>query len=265
MFDPKLEALAKRVRANAGAEKLPVSLSAIADYDDLILEPVTEHAGFNGKIEFFSDENVFVIFHPDPATYPYKSRLRFSIAHEFAHFHIDEHRVALVRGETHSSVPGFRSKHPREIQADEFAAALLIPVETMAPRIRKRGFLTLQEIRTIAEQCEVSLYATAIRYVRMAEEACFVVLARNGQVVSSFTSDEARLRRMGKLQITRLPPKSPGHELASYSRSEEAKEIDHPLGVWFSEMEDGQLWESCTPLGDGYTISLVSAQSDDAD
>lgn len=261
MFDPNLESLAKNVRANAGAEKLPVNIVEIADYDDLILEPVTEHVGFNGKIEFLPADNVFVIFHPDPATYPYKSRLRFSIAHEFAHFHIDEHREALVRGETHNSMPGFRSKHPREIQADEFAAALLIPLGTMEPQIRKRGFLTLQEICSVARQCEVSPYATAIRYVRMAEETCFVVLAKNGQVVSSFSSDEACTRRMGRLQIGHLPAKSPGHSLASCSRFEEAREIEHPFNVWYPEKGNSPLWESCTPLGEGYTLSLVSAES----
>src|ERR1017187_2524903 len=123
MFDRKLEGLAKQVRDNAVGKSLPVDLTTVADYDGIILQPVMEYSLFNGKIEFLPNENAFVIFHPDPATYPYPLRLRFSIAHELAHFHIDDHRDALVRGQTHSSKSGFRSKDPKEIQADEFAAA----------------------------------------------------------------------------------------------------------------------------------------------
>jgi hypothetical protein len=258
MFDPKLEDLAKCVRRNADAEILPVNLVKIADYDGIILQPVTEHSRFNGKIEFLADENVFVIYHPDPATYRFPSRLRFSIAHEIAHFHIDDHRDALIRGESHSSESGFRSKHPKEIQADEFAAALLIPAHLMEPQIEKRGFMSLEEIRKVAQACEVSPYATTIRYVRMAAEVCLVVLAQNGVIKSSFSSDEAKIKRFGKLSIQSLPEMSPGIALAACVRSDEIREHEHAVSAWFARDDDFKVWESCFQIGEGYTLSLIS-------
>src|SRR5438132_8395403 len=124
MFDTKIEALAARVRHIASSDRLPVDLKEIAAYDDIVLVPVKHHEGFNGKIEFLKEQNTFVIYHPDPSTYRYPRRLRFSLGHELAHYYIDEHRDALVRGECHSSLSGFKSKDPKELQADEFAAAL---------------------------------------------------------------------------------------------------------------------------------------------
>jgi hypothetical protein len=262
MFDQKLEKLAKDLRINAEADSLPVKLEIVSAYDGLILQPLTSYHRFHGKIEFLPDENVFVIYHPDPSTYPYPRRLRFSIAHELGHFYIDEHREALLRGETHSSEPGFRSKNPKELQADEFAAALLIPARLMEATIDKRGFMSLDEVRNVSEKCETSLYATTIRYVKMASEACLVVLAKNGDINSSFSSDEARYTRLGKIQISRLPAASPGHDLAKQFGSTEIRERKHGASVWFALETNITIWENCTHVGDGYTISLLSVERD---
>ena len=265
MFDRKIEALAQRIREVASTGKPPVNLDAIAEYDGILLVPVTNHQNFNGKLEFLPEENTFIIFHPDPATYPYPNRLRFSIAHELGHYHIDEHRKALVRGETHSSEPGFRSKNAKEMQADEFAAALLIPADTIEPIIGKRGFMTLEEILTLGETCKTSPYATTIRYVRMASEPCFVTLARRGEIRSSFSSDEARIRRFGKISIKTLPTTSPGHALAQDSGSGEVTDRKHNASPWFGREDDTTLWESCVHIGEGYTLSLVSIELDEDD
>ena len=194
---------------------------------------------------------------------PYPRRLRFSIAHELGHFYIDEHREALLRGETHSSEPGFRSKNPKELQADEFAAALLIPARFLEPTIDNRGFMSLDEIRDVSGKCETSLYATTIRYVKMASEACLVVLAKSGDIKSCFCSDEARYARFGKIQVSRLPTASPGHDLAKQSGSTEIRERKHIASAWFAREEDITIWENCTHVGGGYTISLLSVECDE--
>lgn len=263
MFDPKLEKLAKDLRINAEADSLPINLEKIAAYDGLILQPLSVYHRFNGKIEFLPEENVFVVYHPDPSTYLYPRRLRFSIAHELGHFYIDEHREALLRGETHSSEPGFRSKNPKELQADEFAAALLIPGRLMDATIDKRGFMSLDEVRDVSEKCETSLYSTTIRYVKMASEACLVVLAKNGDIKSFFSSDEARYTRFGKIHASHLPAASPGYHLAKQFGSTEIREQKHAASVWFARENETTIWENCTHVGDGYTISLLSIESDE--
>ena len=256
MFDSNIEALANRVRDLASSNP-PVDLDAIAKYDGIILVPVANHENFNGKIEFLADVNTFIIFHPDPATYRYPNRLRFSIAHELGHYYIDEHRAAIVRGESHSSLPGFKSKDPREVQADEFAAALLIPATAIEAAIAERGFLTLEQIDALARKWSVSLYATTIRYVRMASEICGVALAHNGRILSYVPSDDARFKGFARLAITTLPQISPR---PSKKNPDHIEEYEFDAETWFHRAREIPVWENRAILGEGYTLSLIAPE-----
>jgi hypothetical protein len=263
MFDSKIEELAKNVRASGGSITLPVDLYALCKAEEIELVPLSNHSQFNGKIEFLPDCGTFVIYYPDPATYEWPRRLRFSLAHELGHYHIEEHRQALIQGKTHNSNPGFKSKDPKEVQADEFAAALLIPWNLMEPKIEKRGFLTLSEVKAIAAQCESSLPATAIRYVRMASEACVAVVARQGKMAWKFHSDEAPAKFLSTVTCTDLPVASPSHRLCIEVHHDSILEKEHPASDWFSPQGGSiKVWEECTSLGQGYTLSLLSFNKD---
>jgi len=261
MFEPKLEALAKEVRESAGVRGLPVDLFKLCQEEEIELVPLSNHTNFNGKIEFLRDVRAFAIYHPDFNTYAWPKRIRFSLGHELGHYHIEEHRRALIAGITHNSTPGFRSKDPKELQADEFAAALLIPWDLMEPKIDKRGFLQLQEVMDIACQCEVSAYATAVRYVRMASEACAVVVACNGRVTGRFHSDDARAKYLGYVTCIDLPPSSPGHRLCVEKHLGAPIEKEHRGDSWFAPRgENVTVWEECISIGSGYTLSLLGIE-----
>ena len=263
MFDPKLEALAHDCRVSAKADTLPVPLEAICAHEEIRLVPLDTHRGFNGKIEFIGEENVFLIYHPSLSNHPAPNRVRFSIAHELGHFYIDEHRAALVKGITHDSKPGFRSKDPMEVQADEFAASLLIPRNLMEPRIDRRGMLYLSEILDIAGKCSTSPYATTIRYVRMASEVCWVVLAKEGIIESSFSSDEARVRGLGKISATKLPAQSPGLRFKGPAPTHEPIEKEHEATAWLTpKWKVPNIWEHCISVGKGYSLSLLAMNDD---
>jgi hypothetical protein len=259
MFDPKLETLAHDCRISAKAGTLPVDLEAICAHEEIRLVPLDNHQGFNGKIEFVGEENVFLIYHPSLSNHPAPNRVRFSIAHELGHFYIDDHRAALVKGITHESRPGFRSKEPKEIQADEFAASLLIPRNLMEPTIDRRGMLYLSEILDIAGKCSTSPYATTIRYVRMASEVCWVVLAKDGVIESSFSSDEARAKGLGRITATNLPSKSPGLQFKGPAPTYEPIEKEHDPALWVTpKWKVPNIWEHCISVGKGYTLSLLA-------
>jgi len=259
MFDLKIEDLAESVRKGANLNRMPVDVIGLAEFEGIILQPVTNFKGFNGKIEFWKDDGLFVIFHPDPTIYEYKNRLRFSIAHELGHYHIEEHRSTLVAGQTHNSKPGFSSQDPREREADEFAAALLIPRFAMEPTIDKRGYLDLREIDQIAKKCEVSLIATAIRYVRMASEACAYVLSKDGERKSYYLSDEATIIRLGKIKRGDIPLKAQARLLSQIKEETDIKEFEHNIADWFeSPFKSGKLYEQSKGIGQGYVVSMLS-------
>ncbi len=94
-------------------------------------------------------------------------RQRFSIAHELGHlalhepaFHIDQHAFVSFRDSRSSE-----ASDPREIEANQFAAALLMPPTFLTACVRQLGENPDVEdsIRTLAEQFGVSTQAMSIR------------------------------------------------------------------------------------------------------
>lgn len=97
------------------------------------------------------------------------ARGRFTLAHELGHFHIPEHRRQLMSGRPpHGSHTGaFDSADSvEELEADTFAANLLMPPARFVPRLRALGKLPLQSITTLRKEFDTSLESTAIQTMR---------------------------------------------------------------------------------------------------
>jgi hypothetical protein len=133
----------------------------------------------------------------------------------------------------------------------------------MEPTIDRRGMLYLSEILDIAGKCATSPYATTIRYVRMASEVCWVVLAKNGVIEGSFSSDEARTKGLGRITATNLPTKSPGLQLKGLTPYFEPVEKEHDAVSWVTpRWKVPNIWEHCVSVGKGYTLSLLAMNDD---
>jgi Zn-dependent peptidase ImmA (M78 family) len=88
---------------------------------------------------------------------------RFSVAHELGHYllpgHIDQ---VLSDGKNiHESHSGFVSNNPYELEADHFAAALLMPNPLFSHAMWQTE-AGLNAVVTLAGRCRTSLTATAI-------------------------------------------------------------------------------------------------------
>lgn len=158
-----------------GIETLPVDPFAIAASRDIIVEPKPDtDEGVSGMLLRYGD--VFGILY---ATYvPSEGFQRFSVAHELGHYFLDDHiEYVLPRGkETHISRAGFVSVDPYELEADNFAAGLLMP-----ERLFRRGLEKcepgLSAVESMAELCRISLTATAIRYAELTDDAVAVIVS----------------------------------------------------------------------------------------
>ncbi len=105
----------------------------------------------------------------------------FTVAHELGHYFIDDHPSALLAEGSHYSRSGFISKDRFEREADTFAAELLMPWTLIAPVI-KSAIPGFQTIKQMANSCESSLVASAIRYCEVTDECIAVVVSHNGTV-----------------------------------------------------------------------------------
>jgi len=82
--------------------------------------------------------------------------------------------------------------HAQEVverEADEFAAALLIPSSALKQKLARRAFMTLEEILKVANEWETSATSAAIRYANFTSEACGVVISQ-GEVIKYFIPSE---------------------------------------------------------------------------
>jgi len=118
---------------------------------------------------------------------------RFSVAHELGHYFLPGHIDHLFdEGRTiHQSRSGFISDDPHELEADHFAAGLLMPRRLFAVEISRAGE-GLRAIETLRELCGTSLTATAIQYARCVDVPAAIIVSSSGRVDYCFMSSALR-------------------------------------------------------------------------
>lgn len=116
---------------------------------------------------------------------PTPGHLRFTIAHELGHYHLDGHVEQLFASgnQLAPSLGGhFRSQRdPLEIEADAFAGELLVPTP-FAQSLLDRAPMGMQSVLLLRDAFNVSLSCAAIRLAQLAEEPLVVVLSKDGVV-----------------------------------------------------------------------------------
>ena len=115
---------------------------------------------------------------------------RFCVGHELGHYFLDGHiDLVLPPGEdVHSSHAMFESTDQYEREADHFSAGLLMP-STPCRRLLDRCEVGLASIESMANRCQTSMTATAIRYVSLTTDAVAVIVSSGAAVDFCFLSD----------------------------------------------------------------------------
>jgi IrrE N-terminal-like domain len=117
---------------------------------------------------------------------------RFSIAHELGHYFLPGHLDAVFGDDNiHESHAGFDSGERYELEADHFAAALLMPREMFSAALRRVGD-GIAAVERLAAKCATSLTATAIRYTQCTPDAVAILLSTGGSINYCCMSDALR-------------------------------------------------------------------------
>lgn len=105
-------------------------------------------------------------------------RRRFSIAHELGHWELHEESQWLA-----CSAADLRDykKSPEEAEANTFAAELLMPTCHVRERCEKSS-PSLELVKTIADEFQVSLTAAGIRVVQLTKQECILVASKDRKV-----------------------------------------------------------------------------------
>jgi hypothetical protein len=114
---------------------------------------------------------------------------RFSIGHELGHYFLPGHIDAVLSDRNiHESRAGFVSGNKCEMEADHFAAGLLMPQNLFMPAMRRAGE-GLTAIEYLADLCQTSLTATAIRFTQCSRDPVAVVVSTGNSIDYCFMSD----------------------------------------------------------------------------
>ena len=121
---------------------------------------------------------------------------RFSVAHELGHYLLPGHIDQLLPDgkNVHESRGGFVSSDPYELEADYFAAGLLMPNPLFSQAMWKAGE-GLEAVETLAGLCRTSLTATAIRFIDCIHAPVAMVMSAANRVEYSFMSDALKETR----------------------------------------------------------------------
>lgn len=113
------------------------------------------------------------------------TRQRFTIAHEFGHFLLPHHTQMKYRCSTNDINQGERGVTPeaeREWEANRFAAELMLPKQQFVKRLGKVAAPCLSHVQRLSDLFNMSVEATARRYLNLAGFPCCMVFSRNGIV-----------------------------------------------------------------------------------
>ena len=188
----------------------------------------------------------------------------FSVGHEIGHYRLPGHIEAVLdeHGQ-HVSAAGFRSSSRYELEADHFAAALLMPTRFVSPILKKAGD-GLGAIEAIANECETSLEAAAIRYTHLCPDPAAVVRSEGATIDYAFMSSS--LRDFDELDWIRkgspLPPNCVTREFnfedINITRGRRAHG-DSALQDWFGGPYRQEILEEVVGLGSyGKTLTVLT-------
>ncbi len=182
---------------------LPVDPFAIAASRDIMVEGKPEKVdGVSGML--LRHGNDFGIVY---ATHiPSEGFQRFSVAHELGHYFLPGHVDQVIQNGIHVSRGGFVTNDPYELEADHFAAGLLMPEQPFRKEIDRRE-PGLSAIEAIADLCVASKTAAAIRYAEVSDAATAVIMSTAGVIDYCFMSEA--MKSLPKLDWLRKGVKLP--------------------------------------------------------
>jgi Zn-dependent peptidase ImmA (M78 family) len=244
-----------------GYSTLDINPFVIAEKLDIVVQPKPGTAdGVSGILTRHG--NTFGIMYS--TRYGNEGFERFSVAHEIAHFLLEGHIDHVLKLGEHHSHAGFTSSDPFELEADHFAAGLLMPEGLFKAALKKRDS-DLAAIEHMAGLCKTSLTATAIRISEMANDAVVVAISTGQTIDYCFMS--AAMKTLPQLNWLRKGSQVPGGtETARFnadpsriqSGDRSASEID--VREWLGGTRQVLVTEEIVGLGRyGKTLTVLSS------
>jgi len=245
-----------------GITTLPVDPFAIAESRDILVQPKPDtEPGVSGML--LRHGNSFGILY---ATHIQSLGFqRFSVSHELGHYFLEGHIDQVLKDGIHASHAGFVTADPYELEADHFAAGLLMPEAPFRAAMDglEHG---LAAIESLADTCLTSRTATAIRYAELTRKAVAVIVSTSDTIDYCFMSDA--MKTLPKLVWLRKGTKLPRTATSTLAaRPEDVRggarvtdEVD--VREWLGGTTPGTISEESIGLGTyGKVLTILSSST----
>ena len=252
---------ARKVVREHGITTLPVDPIGVARRLDIeVVAKDTSTEGVSGMLMRYGNEYGIA----------YATHIRslgfqnFSVGHELGHYFMPGHIDAVLADTgVHESCAGFRSSDRYEIEADHFAANLLMPESLFVDATNSAGD-GLAVIESLSELCNTSLTATAIRYTQCTDDAVAIIVSTGSVVNYSFMSDA--LKEVGSLDWIRKGASLP-QDTATFALNRDPDRVQRAerianvcdLQDWFGGPLSVETTEEVIGLGSyGRTLTVLT-------
>lgn len=253
---------AEKFVSDKGITKLPIDPKALATDLGILVDAKPGTAeGVSGMLVHTG--NSFGILY---ATHIKSTGFQnFSIAHELGHYLIEGHLDHIFDGAgVHNSEAGFVSRNQYEMEADIFAANLLMPDYLFDSAMNKVGD-GLEGIMKLADLCQTSRLSTAIKVSERIDLPVAIIVSQQETVEFCFMSKS--FKNFENLEWLKKGQPLPHGVLTRnfnyqknniYSASKDSAEID--LRDWFETGPSVSATEEVLGLGKyGKTLTVITA------
>lgn len=193
-----------------------------------------------------------------------EERKRYTIGHEIGHYVNPNHRVSSPEGFkctrrdmlTDDAKPGDR--HAKmEMEANQFAAELLMPASWIKRFLRPKVGVDLQHILDLASLFEVSREAAARRYLSFASEPAAIVFSLDGKIRYIKKHDD--FPRMSVWNGNPMPPEC--YSMTNTKGQGEITDVVEAVGhYWLTGSRGISLGEQTVAQANGYRMTLLTAE-----
>jgi IrrE N-terminal-like domain len=245
-----------------GYTALPVDPIAIALKNDIDVQPKPDTAeGVSGMLLRHGNE-FGIVYATHIASEGFQN---FSVGHELGHYFLEGHISHVLKNGVHVSEAGFTSTDPYEMEADQFAAGLLMPGSLFKTALRKRD-AGLATVEAMAGLCRTSLTATGIRCAELSDDALAVIISTGSAIDFCFLSN--RMKTLPQLSWLRKGTRVPVDTLTArfnidrrrvLGAERATEEVD--VMDWLGGTRSARVIEEVVGLGSyGKTLTVLSSE-----
>jgi Zn-dependent peptidase ImmA (M78 family) len=246
------EALAREIHRQNPAMQLPVPVEEIARAAGINELQSIGANGFEGALVTNAEKSEGIILYNDAVAIP---RQRFTKGHELGHFLLPWHRQSKFQCTSADLAKG-DGRGDWEVEANQFSAELLMPLNRFRARMKALGSPDLEHGLVLEEEFGTSFEATVRRYISLSDFPCAVVFSKNNQVRYYLKSPEFPFYVAAKPGAS-LPSKSPSR--ADGGSLDDWDELD--ASWWLSARGDQRLPETVLEQtyrqDNGYKVTLL--------